>query len=262
MIQLTLFQTMAKFLEPLLGQLGEKLPSAACCSSCVHNKRTLTFIAKLSYRYSDTVLRAQTLASRSNTSAVMGVSQYDHNSLSLDFTGHIYQAQHLNDLEFNWGTNLYELSANQSANPAVTLYHYSESGAQEYMQHPPSAQNQDAEISCVPVSPKKSIVETSITEVFSKEWTCMENQVHPLSSESPTNTEIESVHHSPTTSEFSNTALGSSNLGEPSGLCGGSTPSSTCLTDLNACDEVHKLEPITESPQFSQYDACFGVVSH
>lgn len=190
------------------------------------------------------------------------MSQYNNESLSLDFTAQVFQTQQVNDLEFGWGFDQVDSSINHWADPAASLSHYPEPGPQDYLQHSTYAQNQSGESNFFPVNLEYSAVETGNNAAISTELTCMKNQTHPVVLETVTNIPKEIGDQSSTVSEYSNANPDSSNPGEALSLLGVSSPSSIGSTEHNACDKVHDLEPTTETPPVSQYDACFGVVSH
>lgn len=219
------------------------------------------FIANLLCSYFDTVLRAQTPGPESYTTGVIHTSQYNDEDLSLDLIAPVHQTQEVNDLRFGWRTDQFDLNTNHWANPAASLSHHPEPDPQEWLQQPTFALNQSAETSGFPINFENSLVETSTKAVISTELACMENQVRPGDSGTVTDMELEIGDQSPNTSKFRNTAPDSSNLEEPSRLHGVSS-SSIYSTEPNASDEVHNPESITEPPQISQYDACFGVVNH
>lgn len=241
---------------------GCALPSHSSLFMFPRSRGTLLYIANMSFRFFDTELRAQTAGPSSSTLALLNTSQDNDENLSFDFNTQTHQIQEVKDLGFIWGIDRFDPIINPWASAAASLSHHPESGPQEWLQHSAFAQTQSPETTFFPANIDNSVVETGIKTGIPTEWTCMENQVPLVDPGTFTNTEIESRHHGPTTSEFSTAALDSSNLGQSSRLRGVSTPSSIHLTELSACDEMHHLEPIIDLPEIPQYDACFGVVSH
>lgn len=258
---------------------GYESPRVFCVSFFQDKGRTN---ASLSYRFSDAVLEAQTLGNETGTLAVMDPSQYNNQSLSLDFTTHaamdtsqcngqslsldsttyVQQIQQGDDFEDDWGIDHFNMTTHNWANPAASLSFHSGSGPQGWLQHSAFVQYQSAETSCFPVNFENAQAETCIKAGTSTEQTCLENQVHPVDSGMVPNIKVEIGDQSSTTSDSIDMALDSSNLREPSTLRGVSSPSSICSSDINLGDKALGTESITELPHNCQYDTCFGVVSH
>ena len=238
-------------------------PSYVCRSCFQAAMRKFIFNANLSYRYFDTMLRAQTPLPEFYATAVKNSSQYNDNILSPGFTPQVTPPQQLNDLEYGWADDRIDLSINHWANPATPLRFYQDSSPHECPQHSTFAENQSVELNFLPGNFENTVFETGVRAGFSTEWTCMEDQMHPVVSETTAKIKIEIGDQSPHISENSKTALDSGNSQEPSSLHEVSSPSSSSGSMLlNPCDKVHDLKSITGLPPFSQYDACFGVVSH
>ena len=237
-------------------------PSQACRSCFQAAMRTFILNANLSYRYFNTVLRAQTPPPEFYTTAVTNTSQHNEDFLSTGFTAHVSPPQQLNDLEYGWANDEIGLSINQWTNPATPLSHHHELSPHECQQHSTFAEIQSVELDFLPGNFENSVVETGDKAGFSTEWTYMEDQVHPVVSETTAKLKVEIGDQSLSISEHSKTALDSSDSQEPSSLHGVSYPSSSGSMLLNACDKVHDLKSITGLPPLFQYDGCFGVVSH
>jgi hypothetical protein len=223
----------------------------------------LTSIANLPFMFPDPGFGAQTLGPGSSTPAVTNMSQHnDDEYLLFPLNPHDYQIQQVNNLGVSCGTDLCDSNTDLWANSAASLSHHPNSSPQEWLQYLTPVQSQNIEMSCFPANVENSTVETGIKTGLSTEWSCMDNEVNLLESESTMNVEMETTCPTPGASESSITAMNSGKPGRPLKPHGVSSLSSNLLTELTACDKVSDSESIIELSAVPQYDACFGVVSH
>lgn len=208
------------------------------------------------------MLGAQTPPPEYYTTEVVDASQFNDEIPAPGFTAHYPSAQQLNSFAYGWENGQIGLSIDQRANPATPLSYHRESSPQEGPQRSTFAQHQSFETDFLPRNFEKSVIGLDTNAGLLTEWFNMKNQAHPMLSEMTKNTILGIEDQSPTISEYGNTVPGGSNLKDPASHYKVSSPSSFGSTEHNACDNVYVPKSKTETPQSSQYDACFGVVSY
>lgn len=140
----------------LISNQGQVFGASHSTTGC-----TLPSIASFPFMFLNTGLSTQTLGPRPSTPTVMSMSQHNDSGY-LSFHPNTHQIQQVNDLGFDWGTDLSSSSTNPWANPAASPSHQPNSGPQERLQYFTPVQSQSPDTTCFPANVENSEAKTGM----------------------------------------------------------------------------------------------------